>query len=53
MFRALFLAFHGEPRDHKIHAHESPKVMLVPLVILAALAVVLGVLLLGQKPKKV
>jgi len=27
MFRLLFLAFFGKPRDEKIHAHESPKVM--------------------------
>jgi NADH-quinone oxidoreductase subunit L len=38
MFRMWFLTFTGEPRDHHVdeHAHESPKVMTVPLVILAA-----------------
>ena len=41
MFRLVFLAFHGAPRydGHAIHVHESPKNMLVPLVILAALSV--------------
>lgn len=37
MFRLLFMAFHGEPRDHHVyeHAHESPAVATVPLLILA------------------
>jgi NADH-quinone oxidoreductase subunit L len=40
MFRLLFLTFFGAPRydEHKVHMHESPKSMLVPLVILAILA---------------
>jgi NADH-quinone oxidoreductase subunit L len=41
MFRLLFLTFHGESRvDHGVehHIHESPRVMLIPLVILAALS---------------
>jgi NADH-quinone oxidoreductase subunit L len=44
MFRLWFLTFAGEPRDHHIydHAHESPRVMYVPLVILAVLAVSVG-----------
>jgi len=44
MFRLIFLTFHGKPRydEHHVHVHESPKVMLVPLVILATLAVVGG-----------
>jgi len=39
MFRQLFMVFHGECRadDHaKAHLHESPAVMTLPLVILAA-----------------
>jgi NADH:ubiquinone oxidoreductase subunit 5 (subunit L)/multisubunit Na+/H+ antiporter MnhA subunit len=42
MFRLWFLTFSGEPRDqHRYdHAHESPKVMYVPLVVLAVLAAV-------------
>lgn len=41
MFRLLILTFHGEPRNlHKYeHAHESPKLMIVPLMILAALSI--------------
>jgi len=42
MFRLVYKTFHGEPRNHEIHAHESPKVMLTPLVILATLAIVAG-----------
>jgi len=44
MFRMWCLTFLGKPRDHHVyeHAHESPKVMYVPLVILAVLAVVSG-----------
>jgi NADH-quinone oxidoreductase subunit L len=44
-WRLIFLTFHGETRaDHHTyeHAHESPLVMLVPLAILAAGAIVLG-----------
>ncbi len=42
IFRMWYLTFAGEPRDEHIHhhAHESPKVMTVPLVILATLSVV-------------
>ncbi len=44
MFRLIFLTFHGKPRfdEHHVHVHESPKVMLVPLVILAILSVIGG-----------
>jgi NADH-quinone oxidoreductase subunit L len=45
MFRAVFLAFFGESRldPHvEAHVHESPRVMTVPLMILAALSVVGG-----------
>ena len=40
MFRLWFMTFKGEPRDHHAyeHAHEAPKVMWVPLAILAVLA---------------
>ncbi|MCG8587441.1 MAG: NADH-quinone oxidoreductase subunit L, partial [Pirellulales bacterium] len=42
MFRLWFMTFTGEPRDqHRYdHAHESPKVMYVPLVVLSVLAVI-------------
>ena len=44
MFRLWFLTFAGEPRDEHIyaHAHESPRVMTIPLVILAVMAVIAG-----------
>ena len=44
MFRLWYMTFAGAPRDEHIyeHAHESPKVMYVPLVILAVFAVVVG-----------
>lgn len=38
MFRAFFLSFTGIPRTPDIHPHESPKVMLWPMGILALLA---------------
>ena len=41
MFRLVILTFHGEPRDHHKyeHAHESPFVMVAPLVVLATLSI--------------
>jgi NADH-quinone oxidoreductase subunit L len=44
MWRLCFMTFFGEPRDHHRweHAHESPKVMTYPLVLLAFLAVTAG-----------
>ena len=44
MFRLWFLTFAGKPRDSHIydHAHESPKVMYYPLVVLAVMAVIVG-----------
>jgi len=41
VFRAFFLTFYGEYRGEG-HPHESPPVMLVPLVILAALSLAGG-----------
>ncbi|MFC1967038.1 NADH-quinone oxidoreductase subunit L [Chloroflexota bacterium] len=49
MFRAIFMTFHGKYRggatddhgDHS-HTHESPRVMVAPLVFLAVLAIVAG-----------
>ena len=42
--RVVLLTFFGEPKDRAAyeHAHESPRVMLLPLVILAGLSVVAG-----------
>ena len=42
MARVFFLTFSGESRDHEIHAHESPFVMTVPLMILAFFSMVIG-----------
>jgi NADH-quinone oxidoreductase subunit L len=44
MFRLWYMTFAGKPRDKHIydHAHESPRTMVVPLVILAGLSVVAG-----------
>jgi NADH-quinone oxidoreductase subunit L len=40
MFRLWFYTFAGEPRDHHVyeHAHESPWVMTVPLIVLSVFA---------------
>ncbi|HUB10371.1 MAG TPA: NADH-quinone oxidoreductase subunit L [Acetobacteraceae bacterium] len=49
-WRLLFMTFHGQSRaDHHVleHAHESPAVMLVPLIVLAIGATVSGWLLHG------
>ena len=43
VFRAIFLAFFGDYRG-KAHPHESPPVMLGPLVVLAALSLAGGYL---------
>jgi NADH-quinone oxidoreductase subunit L len=49
MTRLMLMTFFTEKRWEKdVHPHESPKVMTVPLVVLAALSVLGGVLLLGD-----
>ena len=45
MFRMFFNTFHGECRaseEVKHHIHESPKMMTIPLIVLAVLSVVGG-----------
>jgi NADH-quinone oxidoreductase subunit L len=45
VFRAYFLAFEGESRvepDKKHHLHESPSTMTIPLIVLAVLSLVGG-----------
>ncbi len=43
MFRMMWLAFYGKARsEHAEHAHESPPVMTVPLVLLAVFAAMSG-----------
>ncbi|MCF6282514.1 MAG: NADH-quinone oxidoreductase subunit L [Candidatus Polarisedimenticolaceae bacterium] len=49
-FRMFFLVFHGEgPRDkHAIaHLHESPKVIIWPLILLAIPSVIIGYITVG------
>jgi len=43
--RALWMTFYGEPRDHHLfdHAHESPAIMTLPLILLGVGTVVLGI----------
>jgi NADH-quinone oxidoreductase subunit L len=45
-FRAIFIAFHGQPRDHHLydHAHESHAPITFALVVLAVLSIVGGLL---------
>ena len=49
MTRLMLMTFFTEKRWEKdVHPHESPKVMTVPLVVLAALSALGGLLLLGD-----
>lgn len=49
MTRLMLMTFFTEKRWEKdVHPHESPSVMTVPLVVLAALSVLGGVMLLGD-----
>ena len=51
--RALWMTFFGEPRDHHLydHAHESPGVMTLPLVLLAVGSALLGIVI-GFPPEQ-
>jgi len=54
MFRQVYMTFFGPSRmDHDVehHLHESPNVMIYPLIVLAALSLV-GGLLLGFPPEE-
>ena len=42
MFRLIFLTFFGEARNPKVHAHESPVLMTLPLWVLAVGSIVIG-----------
>jgi NADH-quinone oxidoreductase subunit L len=48
MTRLMLMTYFGKKRwEKKVHPHESPAVMTIPLVVLAALSVLGGVMLLG------
>jgi NADH-quinone oxidoreductase subunit L len=48
MTRLMLMTFFGEKRWEKgVHPHESPPVMTIPLIVLAALSVLGGVMLIG------
>ncbi|MGD0288388.1 MAG: NADH-quinone oxidoreductase subunit L [Candidatus Binataceae bacterium] len=45
MFRLIFMTFHGRSRlepEKEHHVHESPPVMAIPLIVLAALSIIGG-----------
>ncbi|MGB9667823.1 MAG: NADH-quinone oxidoreductase subunit L [Thermosulfidibacteraceae bacterium] len=44
MFRLIFLTFFGKPRDKHLveHAHESPLIMTIPLIVLAIGSILVG-----------
>jgi NADH-quinone oxidoreductase subunit L len=49
-FRMIFMVFHGPSRlseDNRTHAHESPWVVTVPLILLAIPSVLAGLVLVG------
>ncbi len=49
MTRLMLMTFFSQKRWEKgVHPHESPKVMTIPLIVLAALSVLGGLLLLGD-----
>ena len=49
MTRLMLMTFFTDKRWEKgVHPHESPKVMTIPLIVLAALSVLGGVLLIGD-----
>ncbi|MBV9830627.1 MAG: NADH-quinone oxidoreductase subunit L, partial [Marmoricola sp.] len=49
MTRLMLMTFFGQDRwEPDVHPHESPKVMTIPLMVLAALSVVGGMLLLND-----
>ncbi len=53
MTRLMLMTFFGEKRWEKdVHPHESPKVMTIPLMVLAALSVFGGIMIAGDWIKK-
>ncbi|HUG14745.1 MAG TPA: NADH-quinone oxidoreductase subunit L [Thermomicrobiales bacterium] len=53
MFRVVFLTFHGKERfdTEHLHPHESPRIMVVPLIMLAIPTVLVGALM-GWPPEE-
>ncbi len=49
MWRLMYMTFYGQPRSD-VHAHESPKVMTLPLAVLAAGSALFGWLASAQWP---
>ncbi|MFC2159831.1 NADH-quinone oxidoreductase subunit L [Actinomycetota bacterium] len=52
MFRLIFVVFYGKVSKASEHAHESPKVMTIPLIILAVFAVIAGFVGTPFNPEK-
>ncbi len=53
MTRLMLMTFFGEKRwEDDVHPHESPKVMTIPLIVLAALSVFGGIMIAGDWIKK-
>jgi len=52
MFRLIFTVFYGKLSKASEHAHESPKVMTIPLIILAVLAAIAGFVGTPFNPEK-
>ncbi len=52
-FRAFFMTFFGDqviPAEAAGHAHESPRVMWMPLAVLAVFALFIGLIIFSSKP---
>lgn len=52
MFRLIFMVFYGKQSEASGHAHESPKTMTVPLVILGIFAIIAGYIGVPFLPEK-
>ena len=50
MTRQMLFVFFGHPREASVHGHESPRVMTVPLIVLAFCSVFLSVILTPAWP---
>jgi NADH-quinone oxidoreductase subunit L len=50
MTRQVIYVFFGQPRTETRHAHESPRVMTIPLIVLAACAILFSIVLTPAWP---